>query len=412
MCKKNIFSSHISISVLVCSLCLFLLCSNLAAQQTIKSDTIIARQGDGIFKILRENGYDPGEYIDYFIRINQDRIVNENQLIVGEKYYLPPIDDTLSNQTQYYLDSLVKSQFGSPVSEEPLTFIEDTAKIEEVSAELKDEESETISKIQKDYIVDSLDEVITEVVRPFPEKNAKNWGLRHADTVKSNKLEGAIIYVVSGHGGPDPGAIANVDGYTISEDEYAYDISLRIAKNIEEHGGKSIMIIKDPFNGIRDDRILAMDVNEYCYPNLCIPLNHIKRLRQRVDAVNTLYRNNRHFKYHRLVEIHLDSRSTSTNLDVFFYHYTKSTKGREFALTIRDVFDEKYAYYQPNRGYEGTVSGRNLYVIRRTHPPAILIELGNIQNKRDQRRFLDSNNRQALANWITEGIIRDFKNNQ
>ena len=48
-----------------------------------------------------------------------------------------------------------------------------------------------------------------------------------------------------------------------------------------------------------------------------------------------------------------------------------------------------------------------LYLIKNTRPPAVYIELGNIQNVRDQIRFIEENNRQALANWLTEGIIRD-----
>jgi len=37
------------------------------------------------------------------------------------------------------------------------------------------------------------------------------------------------------------------------------------------------------------------------------------------------------------------------------------------------------------------------------------IEIGNIRNKKDQRRILDADNRQALAKWISEGVLLDFK---
>lgn len=392
----------LSISVLI-----FILLNSSYGQHMIL-DSVRAQQGDGIFKLLREHGYDPGEHIDNFIKMNKDKIVNENQLIAGEFYVLPSIDDTLSNQTQHYLDSLVRSQFAIHLQEDSISIEKDSTEYVEVELDSDYFFTETSVDISED----SIEETLHTVTRTFPDINADKWKLRYADSVKSDKLKGALIYIVSGHGGPDPGAVATVDGYQISEDEYAYDISLRLAKNIEENGGKVIMIIKDPYHGIRNDRILPMDQNEYCYPDLDIPLNHIARLKQRVDAVNEIYRNNTSYSYQRLVELHLDSRSTGTGVDVFFYHYTKSTTGREFANTIRDVFDQKYARHQPNRGYSGTVSGRNLYVIRRTIPPAILIELGNIQNSRDQRRFLDHNNRQALANWITEGIINDFENNK
>jgi N-acetylmuramoyl-L-alanine amidase len=53
------------------------------------------------------------------------------------------------------------------------------------------------------------------------------------------------------------------------------------------------------------------------------------------------------------------------------------------------------------------VTTRNLYMLRETKPPAVLVELGNIRNLRDQMRLLKVNNRQALANWFTEGLIRE-----
>lgn len=266
--------------------------------------------------------------------------------------------------------------------------------------------------VDYDTVSTTIDTVQTNIEffeEEVQNSDSKTVSLKYADEIIDNQLKGAVIYIISGHGGPDPGAIAVVEGHTISEAVYANDICLRIAKKIEEHGGKPIMIIKNPDHGIRDDRILPMENNKYCYPNLQIPFNHMERLVQRVNAVNKLYEENRSAKYHRLIEVHLDSRSKSTNIDVFFYHYTFSSVGRTFAENLRQVFEEKYSIHQPSRGYTGTVSGRNLYIIRNTRPPAVLIELGNIQNPRDQRRFLDHRNRQALANWIVEGIIRDFK---
>ena len=72
-------------------------------------------------------------------------------------------------------------------------------------------------------------------------------------------------------------------------------------------------------------------------------------------------------------------------------------------------FESKYDKHQPNRGFEGTVSSRNLYVLLQAAPVSVFVELGNIQNTFDQRRFVISSNRQALAKWMTEGFIADYK---
>lgn len=227
-------------------------------------------------------------------------------------------------------------------------------------------------------------------------------------SILSNELEGAIFYLVAGHGGPDPGALGKYGSYILSEDEYAYDVTLRLARNLIEKGALVYMITRDNNDGIRDESILRSDRDERCYPNDPIPLNQLARLSQRTRAVNSLYHQNKS-KYQRVIIIHLDSRSTGEKIDVFFYHHHKSKSGRRLANSIRKTFKEKYHQHQPNRGYSGTVSDRSgLYIIRNTIPPAVFIELGNISNPRDQRRFVVKDNREALARWMTEAIVNDF----
>ena len=227
--------------------------------------------------------------------------------------------------------------------------------------------------------------------------------------IEDSLLLGAVIYVISGHGGPDPGAVATINGHKVSEDEYAYDIALRLKYEIEKHAGIAYMIITDPNDSIREEEYLVLDTDELCYPSQDIPYNQINRLKQRSDAVNDLYAEQVSGQYQRVLVLHIDSRSEGQDIDVFFYHYPGSKNGKTFATNIKDVFGEKYAEHQPNRGYEGTVSDRNLMVLRKTLPPAAFVELGNIRNTKNQKRFLQPANRQALAKWLCEGLIRDFE---
>ena len=63
-------------------------------------------------------------------------------------------------------------------------------------------------------------------------KTYKLFGTKYQDyTVKSNKLKGAVFFLSSGHGGPDPGAVGKIDGKEVHEDEYAYDITLRLIRS-------------------------------------------------------------------------------------------------------------------------------------------------------------------------------------
>lgn len=227
--------------------------------------------------------------------------------------------------------------------------------------------------------------------------------------IKDKSLEGAVYYLMSGHGGPDPGALGRYGRYTLAEDEYAYDVTLRLARRLIEHGALVYMITRDNNDGIRDQNILPRDKDERCYPSEPIPANHMARLRQRTNAVNRLNRKYRG-RYQRLIVLHLDSSSSSENIDVYFYHHHNSSYGRSMAVNIHNTIKDKYRMHQPNRPYSGTVTSRSgLYVIRNTHPPTVFIELGNIRNSKDQRRFVLADNRQALANWISDGLAKDYK---
>ncbi|MFK7813024.1 MAG: N-acetylmuramoyl-L-alanine amidase, partial [Maribacter sp.] len=175
------------------------------------------------------------------------------------------------------------------------------------------------------------------------------------------------------------------------------------------HGADVYIIIQDPNDGIRDERILEIDHDEVAYGDKVIPLNQTARLRQRVEIINHLYSKNKG-KFQRLVVTHVDSRSKGQNIDVFFYHHEKSKNGKKLAESIHRTFHKKYKKYQPNRPYTGTFHDRTgLYMVKRTHPAMAYIEIGNIRNKKDQKRILEPDNRQALAKWISEGVILDFE---
>jgi N-acetylmuramoyl-L-alanine amidase len=228
--------------------------------------------------------------------------------------------------------------------------------------------------------------------------------------LKDSSLHGACFYLISGHGGPDPGANLTKNGHFITEDEYAYDVTLRLAVTLAQKGAKIFMIVQDFSHAIRNEPYLKHDKNEKVYPNKIIPLNQIQRLKQRTDVVNELYAANKNkYTYHRCIEIHIDSRSKKEPIDVFFYHYPGSVKGMRLNENLQQTFKEKYAKYQKGRGYTGEIFPRKLYSLVHTNPVMSYIELGNIQHERDLKRILVPENRQHLAEWLAEGLLKDKK---
>lgn len=322
---------------------------------------VTAREGDGIYLLLRRHGLNPSDHLNSFLELNKGSVGSNNSLYKGKTYRLP-------------LSSGLET--GTTMAEQPA----------EASTPAKGAEAEP-------------------AVLEYP-----LFGKNYARVaIKDRQLKGAVYYLLSGHGGPDPGAIGKYGPYSLSEDEYAYDVTIRLARRLMEHGATVYMITQDPDDGIRDDNILVSDTDELCYPNLPIPYSQKERLRQRTAAVNALYPKHRG-EYQRMLAIHVDSRSKSQNIDVFFYHHENSPAGKKLGESIQNAFISKYARYQPNRDYFGSVSPRSsLYVVKYSHPPTVFVELGNIMNKRDQRRFVLPDNRQALANWICEGILADYQ---
>ena len=224
--------------------------------------------------------------------------------------------------------------------------------------------------------------------------------------IEDFSLEGQVYYIISGHGGPDPGAVCTECPNKLCEDEYAYDVSLRLARNLMQHGATVHMIVQDGNDGIRDDEYLKCDGDEDLLGKNSIPLSQKQRLRDRAEAVNKLYRKykKKGVKIQKAIEIHVDSRSKEKRQDVFFYYNKNNTASKTLANTVQDVFESKYATHQKERGYQGFVEDRGLYMVRNLKPTTLFVELANIRNFEDQKRLLINTNRQALANWLFEGM--------
>jgi N-acetylmuramoyl-L-alanine amidase len=338
----------------------------LRAQSSILPDTVVAQSGEGIFSLLRRFDRDPTQSLSDFISLNKDRLGADSSLVKGKIYLIP-----------------------AAVAPEKPTIVAVSNPSVKTPTEAKNE-AENVSP--------------NSFTVPL-------FGPKYQDVHYRDKLlDGTVYYLVAGHSGPDPGAIGQYGPYQLSEDEYAYDVTIRLARRLMEHGATVYMIVQDQDDGIRDDPVLPMDYDEVHYPDRPIPYNQRSRLRERVEIVNRLYAKHKG-AYQRMLAIHIDSRSKGENIDVFFYHHETSVNGAALASRIHETFSNNYRRHQPNRNYFGSVSTRNLYVVKYSYPPTVFIELGNIKNEKDQRRFVLPDNRQALANWITEGILLDRKKN-
>lgn len=379
--------------------------STIMAQKDKQHVKVVAKSGDGIYSILSKYQIPLNKCnVDYFCKSN--KITLNSNLKIGKTYQLPIF-------IYRYNGESIRSTLSDDDWDKALRIQEYNRAVNKAGLKKGNYEKDLILWVP--YYEEFCKAKPPITVRP-KKATVREFGIfgeQHKKVlIKSNKLKNCVYYIVGGHGGPDPGAVGKKDGKQLCEDEYAYDIALRLARNLLAHGATVYVITRDKNDGIRDSKYLKCDTDETCWKNQTIPRNQKRRLEQRSSSINEIAGRLELVgkKYQRAIMIHIDSQSKDMRQDMFFYYFPGTQAGKSLANTLRSTIERKYDVYQKNRGYTGTVSGRDLHMLRETKPPSVYIELGNIANPQDQNRFIVVNNRQAVADWLYDGFVKDYQN--
>jgi N-acetylmuramoyl-L-alanine amidase len=388
---------------------IFLLASE--AADTSGFIRIQARSGDGIYSLLRRYELDQHSCnFDQFYSLNE--LKKNAALIQGRTYLLPIYRYTFNGRT-------IRSTIGVDDWDLAVTIQSYNERMYEQG--LRPDDFRNDLKLWVPYHLLKCGDSDLEIAPPQPIadpdfEDASNpsgrvfpiFGSTYAKTPKlSDRLAGRIFYVVAGHGGPDPGAIGKRSTNILCEDEYAYDVALRLCRKLIEHGATAYMIVRDEDDGIRSGHHLNCDEDEIVWGGPAIPRSQKGRLFQRSDIINALYEKNRTlgFTDQTTIVIHVDSRARKERTDLFFYYQYGQQASKELAGKLHKVMKNKYAQYRANGQYHGTVSTRDLHMLREVNPTTVYVELANIRNTHDQQRIILESNRQALANWLYEGLL-------
>lgn len=415
--RMNIlFKRNFSLTLIVCS---FFLSSAVEAAEYFQTKALA---GDGIYSMLRRYQLDGHTCnFDQFYKLNN--INKSTGLKVGRQYYLPIQvhsfdgksirttldfnDWNLAVNIRDYNRSLVDlGLLESNYEDSKLLFVPHhvfncNASTVDIPSPVKvDPEAATADAPKTTNSASS-----SGGKRMFP-----IFGPDYAYTpLASTKLRGQVFYIVSGHGGPDPGAMGQRGNARLCEDEYAYDVALRLCRNLIAHGATAYMINRDPDDGIRSSKFLTCDTDEVIWGGAQQSPNQKIRLTQRSEKINELYKKHKlqGVVDQKMIVVHVDSRSKRQRTDLFFYHYASSTEGRDLARSMQRVFRQKYRKYRANGEYHGTVTARDLHMLRECSPTGVYIELANIRNQHDQQRIIIERNRQLLADWMLEGLLNE-----
>jgi N-acetylmuramoyl-L-alanine amidase len=386
--------------ILFFSFCLLMTATESFGQSKKEYIKAVAQKGDGIYVLLGRYHLDRSDCcLEQFCKLNGLKITSSLKL--GQSYKLPV-------RKYHYNQKSIRST----ANIEDWQSAKQVEHYNDLMLELGYKASDFRRGTRELWVPYHMKHCPLDVSKFVPtNRNFPIFGKEYANVpLKDTKLAGAVYYIVSGHGGPDPGAMAKYNGKYLCEDEYSYDISLRLARNLIEHGAIVYFIVRDKNDGIRNLEYLKPDMDERCWPNDIIPVSQKPRLTQRSDIINELYEQNRSrgIEYQRMIELHVDSRIKSKRIDLFFYHYPTSQAGKALASKLHHTMKKKYAVNRKTGEYHGTVIPRDLHMLREVKPLPVFIEVGNIQNINDQKRILYPSNRQALADWLEEGLLKDY----
>ncbi|GEM_PF-641858 len=179
------------------------------------------------------------------------------------------------------------------------------------------------------------------------------------------------ICIDPGHGGTQPGAVNG----GVKEKDLALRISLKIGERLKKNGVE----------------VVYTRTND----NVEWPREPIKDLGKRCEISNRAGAN-------YFVSIHLNSALKKSVNGIETYCLAHGGKGEKLAIKIQEELIK--ATGASNRG----VKTAKYYVLRNTHAPAVLVEIGFISNHDELKKLLDESYQDIVASAIERGILNCF----
>jgi len=233
----------------------------------------------------------------------------------------------------------------------------------------------------------------------------------------SDRLKGWHIVLDPGHGGLDPGAVvANLDGngdkVYVVEDEYVYDIALRVYVMLRLHGADVTLTLLSPNHVIRHSdppvRTFVNEKNEV-YNSKAYNKGNIRghwpkggrngNLSCRISIANNAFKNvprNRRI----FLSFHADIDHSAPNAPLVLYYQSRRT-GKP------DGASKQFAKFMQSFLGAGTfIRGQNLYVLRNNPAPIrVVLELRNLAYTDHAWALRYEELRQRDAEKVVRGLV-------
>lgn len=234
---------------------------------------------------------------------------------------------------------------------------------------------------------------------------------------RSQTLRGWRIVLDPGHGGRDPGAIvSNLDGNNSSvyvvEDEFVYDIALRLYQKLRLAGAEVEMTVISPNHLIRENnpptRTFVHEQNEV-YNDASVNRRNslsvrpgLHNIAQRVKIANRFFARRGKTLF---ISLHADNSPNRPKGPLVIYWSRRGkidSRSRSFARIMERALDLPDVPAQ--------IGGRNLAVLRGNLAQAeILVEIRNVHDKGEAWALRSHKIRDSDADRILRGILNYAK---
>ena len=184
-------------------------------------------------------------------------------------------------------------------------------------------------------------------------------------------IGGKTIVLDPGHGGSDPGAIGPTG---LQEKEVTLPIAEYLKSILEAKGARVILT-------------RTTDVDVYG-PHA----SGVDELQARVNVAN----GNRADAF---ISIHINSFSNPNVGGIATYYFDGSDQSKKLASAVQGQIAE-HSGFNGDRG----IQPGNLYVLRHSLMPSILVELGFISNPKEEGHLKETSTRQEFANELAKGL--------
>ncbi|MBI4608475.1 MAG: N-acetylmuramoyl-L-alanine amidase [Candidatus Rokubacteria bacterium] len=252
-----------------------------------------------------------------------------------------------------------------------------------------------------------LGEAKTSVLRePYRAVLDFHRARERADTLRTQAGPLKVIVLDAGHGGHDPGAVGP-NG--LQEKEVVLDVTLRVAKMLEEGLGVKVAFTRtgDYFVPLRDRTAFANAQRADLFVSI-----HANAHRASVwEGVETYFLSSeasdndaRQVAALENGVIQLETRPPRGNLDILktiLWDLAQSEFQTESSRLAEIVLDSMTGSLRiANRG----VKQAGFYVLGGAAMPAILVEIGFVTNRKEERKLMDSRYREQVARAIYAGL--------